>query len=171
MLSPANDGGTNWWPPSFSPQSGLFYVTARDATETYFAPGDIRFDSMKDLDRLLILLKEPDRMARLIETLAPKIHDDARHELRAIEPLTGEIRWRWALPGRSTSGVLSTAGRLVFTGSTESDVWALDAATGQRVWHHKIGGWIHAGPITYTVDGRQRVTVVSSTGVYTFGLE
>jgi alcohol dehydrogenase (cytochrome c) len=170
-VSPANDGGTNWWSPSFSPSTRLFYVTARDSTENYMIP-DFPLNTIEDVrSAAMTLFKDPARMKKLAEAFASHIDvASAVHALRALDPATGLVTWEFPLPGRSTAGVLSTAADLVFTGSTEADVFALDARTGAQVWRRKVDGWIHAGPTTYKAGGRQFVTVASSTGLYTFGL-
>jgi alcohol dehydrogenase (cytochrome c) len=141
QVAPKFDGGTNWWSPSFSPQTGLFYVTAHDATETY----DLARITVKDIDHV-------------------------KSSVRAINPLTGEIAWEFELPWRSSSGILTTAGRLLFVGSNRGDFWALDVATGDVLWHVNLDGGIHAAPISYSIDGRQFVSIASSAGIYTFAL-
>jgi alcohol dehydrogenase (cytochrome c) len=141
-VAPKFDGGTNWWSPSYSPQTGLFYVTADDATENY----DLAQISVKDIDHV-------------------------KSSVRAIDPIGGEIVWEFELPPRSTSGILTTAGGLLFVGSKLGDFWALDAATGEVRWHTTLPGWVHAAPITYGIDGRQFVSIASSAGISTFALD
>jgi alcohol dehydrogenase (cytochrome c) len=140
-VAPKFDGGTNWWSPSYSPRTGLFYVTAHDATENY----DLARISVKDID-------------------------EVKSSVRAIHPLTGEITWEFALPPRSSSGILTTAGGLLFVGSSRGDFWALAAASGRVLWHVSLDGWIHAAPITYSADGRQFVSIATSAGIHTFAL-
>ena len=53
--------------------------------------------------------------------------------LRAIDPLTGALKWEWKHPSPTWSGVLSTAGGLVFTGDAEGNFMALEAASGQSI--------------------------------------
>ena len=140
-VAPKFDGGTNWWSPSYSPQTGLFYVTAHDATENY----DLAKISLKDIDHV-------------------------KSSVRAVNPLTGEIAWEFELPALSASGIMTTAGRLLFVGSNRGDFWALDVATGDVLWHANLDGWIHAAPISYAIDGRQFVSIASSAGIYAYAL-
>lgn len=143
-VSPNGGGGTSWYSPSFSPQTGLFYVTAHDGT------GD--FD-----------------LARLDD---PNIYDpDLTSWVRAIEPRSGETVWEFRLPLRSTSGILTTAGGVLFVGSAEGDFWALDASRGEILWHQRVEGWIHSAAITYESSGQQLVSIASNAGIFTFGLE
>ena len=65
---------------------------------------------------------------------------------------------------------MATAGGLVFSGSNEGNFFALDASTGKALWQFQTGGFIRAAPITYMVDGKQRVAIVSNNAVIVFAL-
>jgi alcohol dehydrogenase (cytochrome c) len=143
-VSPNGGGGTSWYSPSFSPETGLFYVTAHDAT------GDFDLAELND----------------------PNLYDpELASWVRAIEPRSGRIVWEFPLPLRSTSGILTTAGGVLFVGSVQGDFWALDASSGKDLWHQRLDGWVHSTAITYESSGRQLVSIASSGGIFTFGLE
>jgi alcohol dehydrogenase (cytochrome c) len=81
----------------------------------------------------------------------------------------------WFLFGSSCTrlhwaGVLSTAGKLVFSGSDEGNFYALDALTGKPLWDFQTGGGITANPISFTVDGQQRIAMSGDHVLYVFGL-
>jgi len=82
-------------------------------------------------------------------------------EAIAWDPVKQEALWRnkEALP--YVGGMLATAGGLVFHGNTEGWFKALDQKTGKLLWKFNTGSGIHAGPITYMIDGKQYVGVVS----------
>ena len=90
--------------------------------------------------------------------------------MRAISPQTGERRWEFPVDSRSTSGLLSTAGDLVFSGSVDGFFYALDAVSGEELWHINLGRLVHTSPMSFAVDGKQYVTVAAGNVVYTFGL-
>jgi alcohol dehydrogenase (cytochrome c) len=71
--------------------------------------------------------------------------------------------WKWRLKSNYpiTSGVTPTAGGLVFFGDMGGNFYAVDVATGQKLWGQKIGGAIGGGVITYTVNGAQKVAVAT----------
>ena len=69
------------------------------------------------------------------------------------------------------TGILSTAGHLVFGGTLEGQFFALDAATGKELWHANTGGMIAAGPVSYLNKGKQLVSIAAGTAIFTFGLE
>ncbi len=151
---PAATGGTNWFAPSFSPQSKLLYVAARDEGEIFYTatspyrPGDYFLGGE---------------------------HKPVRGEfptgaIRAISPLTGEIVWDHKLLTPPWAGVLSTAGGLVFGGTNEGNFFALDAATGKDLWHFQTGDKIIANPISFGVEGKQYISIISGDVLIVFGL-
>ena len=91
--------------------------------------------------------------------------------VRAISPQTGDLKWEYRVQPKSTSGLLSTAGDLVFGGSVDGFFFALDALTGDELWHKNIGGRIHAGPMSYALDDRQYVAIAAGNAVFTFALD
>jgi alcohol dehydrogenase (cytochrome c) len=72
---------------------------------------------------------------------------------------------------RSTAGVLSTAGDVVFSGTVDGYFFAVNANTGEELWYVNLGAMVHSGPMSYMVDGRQYVGVAAGNVYYTFALE
>ena len=92
--------------------------------------------------------------------------------IRALNPTTGERVWEYPMTGPTImwAGTLSTEGGLVFFGDDDHHLVALDAKSGQHLWHFTVGQQLFSSPITYMVDGKQYVTLVAQTDVFTFGL-
>jgi glucose dehydrogenase len=89
----------------------------------------------------------------------------------AWDPVANAARWR--IDFRPSGGALSTAGQLVFVGENGGTFMALDPATGKTLWEHKLATGI-ATPITYELDGKQYVAVMSGISggkVYAFTLD
>ena len=88
--------------------------------------------------------------------------------IQAIDYKTGAIRWshRWQAGARS--GLLSTAGNLVFAGGPSNDLVALNATTGDALWHAGLNASVSNGPITYQLDGLQYVIVSASDTLWAF---
>jgi alcohol dehydrogenase (cytochrome c) len=155
LIYPDANGAANWWSPTYSPRTGLLYVTAYDGAEVYFsgpaehAPGQMFMGSSPG-------------EAQPVE----KFHS----AVRALDPQTGERRWEYPLQPKSTAGLLSTAGDIVFGGSVDGYFYALDALTGKELWGMNLGGRVHAAPITYLGDGRQYVSIAAGSAIFTFGL-
>jgi outer membrane protein assembly factor BamB len=66
--------------------------------------------------------------------------------------------------------VLATAGDLVFSGSIDGYFYALDAVSGEALWHVAVGARVHSAAMTFAVNGQQYVTIAAGNVVFTFGL-
>jgi alcohol dehydrogenase (cytochrome c) len=85
--------------------------------------------------------------------------------LMALDPMTGKAKWEMPWKNMpSFSGILSTAGGLVFTGSAEGELMALDAKTGKKLWHFQTSSGIISPPITWQHKGKQYLTMVTGSG-------
>jgi PQQ-dependent dehydrogenase (methanol/ethanol family) len=146
---PAVRGATNWYSPAFSPLTGLYYVMAVEDCGTYRQAKQGGFGFIND----------------------PK--DPGMKYLRALNIENGAIVWeipQVGPPERNYSGVLATAGGVVFYGETSGGFAAVDAKTGATLWHLETGGYWKASPMTYTVEGRQYVAVASGSNILSFAL-
>jgi len=154
-VCPGAIGATNWMSPTYDPQTKLFYVTAREQCDIFStAP-------------------QPYEAGHAFYGSAYFPNDDAQPfwgAVRAIDPATSRIKWELKHLSPSWSGVLSTAGGLVFSGDAEGNFMALDAASGKILWHFQCGAAIYAGPMTYAIDGKQYVAIAAGTALFAFGL-
>jgi alcohol dehydrogenase (cytochrome c) len=153
LVYPGLAGGTNWFSPSYSPQTKLFYVQAQeDYAQVFYKlqggyePGE-HFEGGGTRN---LTGKEPYGV------------------VKAIDPTTAKIRWEFKLQAEPSGGVLTTAGGLVFSGNREGNFFALDAETGKSLWHFQTGGVIWANPIGFEIDGRQYVSIASGSAIYVF---
>ncbi len=158
-LYPELKGGTNWYSPSYSPQTKLFYVNAYDGEGTYFL-GDGEYEEGQMFLGGIATTNEfeerPD--PRLVSAI------------RALNPMTGERVWEYRMQPKSTSGLLSTDGNLLFGGTVRGNFFALDATSGKELWRLDLGGRIHAAPVTFMCGGVQYVTVAAGSALFTFTL-
>ena len=100
--------------------------------------------------------------------------------IHTLNPKTGDKVWEYKLYSKPWSGVLSTAGQLVFGGSggwitrdrqdMEGYFYALDAETGKELWRINLGGDMSSSAMTYSVNGKQMVTMPAGSGIFTFSL-
>ena len=155
LVSPPVVGGTNWFSPAYSPRTELFYVQAYDGEDVFYK---------RDEDYV-----EGDQFTGG-GFQAQRPVDSYQSAIRAIDPKTGDIRWEYQIQPRSTAGMLATAGDLVFSGSVDGYFYALDAVSGEELWHVSVGSMVHSAPMSYAVDGRQYVTIAAGNVVFTFGL-
>jgi quinohemoprotein ethanol dehydrogenase len=91
-------------------------------------------------------------------------NDEASAALVAWNPVTQKQAWRIPMPAIVSGGVVATAGNLVFQGSIDGSFNAYDASNGKRLWTFEAKAPVMAPPISYSVDGRQYVTVLSGAG-------
>jgi alcohol dehydrogenase (cytochrome c) len=172
---PGNQGGTNWYPPSFSPRTGLFYFTAWEDYATIYRPEESVYVPGRPFlgGGFDVLTPVPGAPGVGIGRTSPINNwtDAVGHAVvMAIEPRTGRARWRFEQFDVSDSGILTTASDLLFTGSREGYFHALDARTGELLWKASLGGQIVMAPVTYMVNGRQHVAVISGNTLVTFAL-
>ena len=172
---PGNQGGTNWYPPSFSPETELFYFSAWEDYATIYRPAEARYTPGRAFlgGGFDVLTPVPGAPSVGIGRTTPINNwTDAvgRGTVMAMDPRTGEARWKYEQFDVSDAGMLTTASNLLFTGGREGHFHALDARTGELLWKASLGGQIVMAPITYMVDGRQYVSVISGHTLVTFGL-
>ena len=96
--------------------------------------------------------------------------DDAYGAVRALESTTGKLRWEFKLLTPSLTGLLSTAGGLVFGGAEEGNFFALDAESGKALWELQLGGAVRSPPVSFMIDGKQQIAVTAGWSLFVFGL-
>jgi alcohol dehydrogenase (cytochrome c) len=151
---PSAQGATNWFSPAYSPATGLVYVPIREMG-SYYYKGEATY--------------VPGRaFLGGGQSLGPG--DEAYGAVRALDALSGQMRWEFRLLSPLWSGVMATAGGLVFGGTNEGNVYALDARTGAPVWEFQTGGRCNANPISFELDGRQHVALAAGQALFVFAL-
>lgn len=149
LVSPNQAGAANWPPASFSPLTGLFYVNATDAYSVYYIyDDDEKPEGWAGNDR----------------------GGWSQSTLKALDYRTGKPKWqhKWEGNGGPRSGVLSTAGNVLFAGDPMNNLVALNASTGELLWHANLGNIMTNGPITYELDGKQYVVVAAGDTMFGF---
>ena len=155
-VCPAIRGATNWWASAYSPATRLFYLMVHESCMLY-----IKGDAPWQRGRSWL-----GGTFRLADGSPNQRH------IRALDIQTGKTVWNFAQTGGSTtySGVLSTAGGLVFFGEDSGAFAALDSTTGAPLWHFQANQDWKASPMTYMVGGRQFVAIASGMGFWSFAL-
>lgn len=166
LVCPAIDGGHSWNAGTYSPQTKLFYRIANEwCMYLTIAPkgGGTTITAGAET-RILEPFVQAFMNAEWIGTTPP--NDKTHGRLTARDPLTGKIAWEKRYDIIPHSALLSTAGGLVFVGTTDGWVEALDAKTGDRLWRFNNGSGHNGGIISYAVDGKQYIAVASGHGSY-----
>ncbi|MEZ5355052.1 MAG: PQQ-binding-like beta-propeller repeat protein [Bryobacteraceae bacterium] len=154
-VCPDASGAANWGAPSYDPATGFLLVSVREACATYFAitkspvPGEGFTGGGQEVDA---------------KVGTPGF-------VRALDALTGVKKWEFPLQtGSAATGVLATAGGVVFAASYDGNLVALNAATGKYLWHYNTGAAIVSGPISYEVNGTQYVAISAQGALFAFAV-
>jgi glucose dehydrogenase len=160
LVSPNNAGAANWAPPTFDPETGLFYLNTDEGYEIHYrydtgAPGDAGFGH------------------------ASHAVGGIGNSLLAIDYHTGQVKWEhkyagseWTPTGpHRLGGLLSTAGHLLFAGDPGGFIVVYNPDTGRQIWHATLTAEVSNTPITYMLDGRQYFLVAAGDTLYSFTLQ
>jgi alcohol dehydrogenase (cytochrome c) len=155
-VCPSLTGATNWMSSAYSPATGLFYVMALESCSIYtkssawWEPGQSFYGGG----------------TRRIPG------ESSQKFLRAIDVQTGKIVWE--VPqvgaGNSAGGVLSTASGLVFYGDDTGAFAAVDAKTGNALWHFHTNENFRSSPMTFLAQGKQHLAVAAGSNILSFSL-
>ncbi len=172
---PGNQGGTNWYSPSFSPQTGLFYLSIWDnygsayrELKPDYRPGQFYGGGVP---RPVGPVPNAPAVPTLRRGAINNWTEAAGYGgVIAIDPHTGNREWTYKMSDVTDSGILTTDSNVLFTGGREGYFQALDARNGRLLWKSNLGGQMAAGPISYEVDGKQYVVIASGHALFAFAL-
>ncbi len=156
QVCPAVEGASNWMSSSYSPATGLFYVQSLERCTIYSKSAEWWREGESFYGG---------GTRRVPGEVPQKI-------LRAINVNTGKIAWEYPQtgPANSWGGVLSTDGDLVFFAEDDGAFSAVNARTGQPVWHFQTSQLWKASPMTYSVENRQFIAIAAGGSILAFGL-
>lgn len=138
-------GGKNWQPMSFNPGTGLVYIPSNNVCMDW-SVSDVNYK------RGVFYLG-----AEFPTKPGP---GGFLGELVAWDPVANKKVWSIKEDLPFNGGTLTTGGNLVFSGNLHGDFRAIDAKNGKVLWSKNLGSGIGAGPVTYSVDGKQYVAIV-----------
>jgi len=159
LIMPHTLGGTNWYPPSYSPHTGLFYIPGWENS------GEM---VVKNNGFGRFLGNTP--MAQVNLQPNYKTEQEGYGVVRAFDPKTGEKKWEYKMNDITWAGILTTASDLLFSGGREGYFYALDARTGDLLWKASLGGQVNSAPMSYSVNGRQYISVNAGTAMFVYAL-
>lgn len=155
-VCPSTRGASNWMSPTFDPQTKLLYVPTLEQCDLYTATAE-----------------QPAPMKNMAGGGAESLpREPGQFFMRALNPASGKREWEYPMtgPGDMWAGAVSTAGGLVFFGDDDGTLVAIDAVTGKHLWHYYMGQTLTASPVTFSVNGKQYVSIASQSNVFTFAL-
>ena len=154
LVWPSLQGATNWFSPSYSPLSKNFYVSVREMSAIYYKT-DVEYEEGRPY------------MGGGEQRLDG---DQAQGWIYALDALSGKRRWEFRLHSPPWSGVMSTAGNLVFGASNEGNFFALDATNGEALWSFYFGAGARTNPMSFRLDSNEYVVFAGGNSIYVFGL-
>ena len=160
LIFPGALGGHNWMPMSYNPNTGLVYIPAQELYMPMKKDNDYEYDEKGwNTAGDLTVMAPPKNLLQLM-LLARSI----RGRLSAWDPVEQKEVWKQYLTLPWNGGILSTNGNLVFQGTSDGELVAYDAKTGEKKWSEDLKNGIVAAPITFSIDEKQYVTVVVGYG-------
>jgi alcohol dehydrogenase (cytochrome c) len=157
-VCPSQDGATNWFSPSYSPVTGLYYFQTFEKCSIYQKSESGEWKAGKTY------LGGSQRTA-----------PDPKPErvLKALDIRTGAIKWELPQPGpaQSWGGTLATATGLVIFGAEGGELMSVDALTGEPLWRFETNQTWKASPMTYSFDGKQYIAVAAGPNILAFALQ
>ena len=153
-VCPGALGMTNWYSPSYNPETGLLYVATSTECDI-FTSAPQKYRAGHDF---LGSVYVPDPVAR------------PTGALKALDVLTGAERWSFPYFSNPNGGALSTSGGVVFGGDSDGNFIALDAKTGRDLWHIQLGAAVYSAAITFEVDGKQYIVIPCGSALFAFAL-
>jgi alcohol dehydrogenase (cytochrome c) len=154
-VCPGALGLTNWYSPSYSPDSKLFYVATSTECDLFTSAAP-KYRAGHDF---------------LGSVYVPDPVQKPSGSLKALDPLTGEVKWEFPYFTGPNGGALSTAGGVVFAGDSDGNFIALDARTGHDLWHRQLGAAIYSTAITFEVDEKQYVVIPAGSAIFSFAID
>jgi alcohol dehydrogenase (cytochrome c) len=149
-ICPAIFGARNWAHASYSPQTKLVYLPGMEMCNKYNIAKEIQYKRGALYIGADFVAYSPEEQAGVV---------------RAIDPAGQKTVWEWWTKAPiQAGGTVSTAGGLVFVGTQDGKLVALDARTGKQAWEFNLGAPVTGPPITFAVGGKQYVAVVTGGG-------
>ena len=155
LVCPGALGLTNWYAPSYSPETGLLYVATSNECDVFTSSPQPYRAGHDFLGSVYV----PDPVRR------------PTGALEAIDVFSGKKKWSFPYFSNPNGGALSTAGGLVFGGDSDGNFIALDALAGHDLWHVQLGAAIYSTAITFAIDGKQYVAVPAGSALFAFALQ
>jgi alcohol dehydrogenase (cytochrome c) len=169
LILPGNQGGTNWYNPSFSPRTGLFYIPTWANYSSLYVKNEQEFVEGRTYGGGGPRGTTPQGIRTTVNNFAKE--DEGYGAIRALDPHTGEMKWQFKMTDVTDAGILTTGSNLLFSGGREGYFYALDARDGKLLWRVNVGGRVISGPMTYSLNGKQYIAVAAGNSLFTYALK
>jgi PQQ-dependent dehydrogenase (methanol/ethanol family) len=161
VVYPQETGAHNWQPWAFNPQTGLVYIPAMDGAGIFLSDKNFVYHP-KAWNLGIDFAGISQAVADMIKAGKPPA--PAVGYIKAWDPVTQKEAWQVSMGGSWNSGLLTTAGGLVFGGDAYGMFSAYDAKTGAKLWSIDLKTGILAPAMTFEIDGTQYVAILAGWG-------
>jgi quinohemoprotein ethanol dehydrogenase len=159
LVYPAPLGAHNWHPMSYSPRTGLIYMTVTENNTGYQQTPLEKF-KINERTYNTGTISASDAITKLYAQPGAPKRGNVKSYLQAFDPVKGKEAWRVDHKEYGATGTLVTASDLVFAGNHAGEFVAHDARTGERLWAAPTQASVVAAPSTYVIDGEQYVAIL-----------
>ncbi|MDF0545829.1 PQQ-dependent dehydrogenase, methanol/ethanol family [Sphingobium sp. H39-3-25] len=153
-------GAHSWHPMAFNPSTGLVYIPVNEIGTPYIP--DDKFEWKKSSVNLGMDQNKATMPAD--KAIVSAVKANLKGRIVAWDPIKRKAAWTVELAGPGNGGMLTTAGGLLFEGTAGGDLVAYDASNGKKLWSFPAQSGIVAPPITYSLGGKQYVSIVVGWG-------
>jgi quinohemoprotein ethanol dehydrogenase len=152
LMYPFPNGAHGVQAMSFSPKTGLSYIPVMEGGRVFVDPPNVKEWQYKPGMFVNTGLGAPP---------ANLVPPTASSKLVAFDVANNKIAWSVPQPGVFNGGTLATGGGLIFQGTNDGNLNAYSAANGRKLWSYPVQNGMLAAPISYTVGGKQYVSVIT----------
>jgi alcohol dehydrogenase (cytochrome c) len=140
--------------PAYNPQTGLYYLQVREQCDVYYSSPPTYIEGKPYWGSVF----------------RGQTDEKEWGLLQAMDPITGETKWKFRYNKAPWAGLLSTSGGLIFAGDEDGYLMAFDAKSGELLWKLNTGTRLVTAPVTWMLEGKQYVTMPSGATLLTFAL-
>jgi PQQ-dependent dehydrogenase (methanol/ethanol family) len=158
VIRPGALGMHNWYPMAFSPETGLVYIPVQvtNAPFSAVAAKDFKINPIgqgsntgANFSTGQDVCQKPDAKCGPVESY-----------ILAWDPVNAKEVWRAKNEVYGSTGIMATAGNLIFSGNHKGEFSAYNATTGEKLWSAPTQARAIAAPSTFTVDGHQEIALL-----------
>lgn len=155
IVAPGALGMHNWHPMAFSLKTGLVYVPVHVNNASYASPTEFKLN-LEGTNTGVSFAGG----AALYDRPGAPTKGNVESYILAWDPVNAKEAWRIKNEIYGASGILATAGNLIFSGNHNGEFSAFRATTGEKLWSAPVQARVVAGAATFAAEGQQHVAIL-----------
>ena len=170
LIFPGNQGGTNWYSPSFSPRTGLFYIPTWVNYGSLYVRGQGRVRRRASLCRRGRTTRPCRASEPVRAATAGRSQTKATARCARSIRITGALRWEFKMSDLTWAGIMTTASNVLFSGGGEGYFYRARRAQRKLAVENQLGSVVRSGPMSYAVNGKQHVAIAAGSALFVYKL-